>query len=394
MTSEGAQRAIHVLVIDDSAVVRQALRQLLSTEPDISVSVAGDALIADKKIRARRPDVVILDLELPRVDGLTWLRGRMATDPLPVIVCSAQVGDAALPALVALDEGALEVVPKPRLGVRDFLVSSHASLIRSIRAAASAHLVRSDPAVQVGACARRSPRAERGPDRRSGRPPECASVRRAKPREADPRVIALAASTGGPQALQAILSALAPESPPILVVQHMSGAFTGAFARRLDSLCAITVREARTDDRLEPGTALIAPGGSHLEVARPGGGELRVRLVSSPAVHGHRPSADVMFRSLARTGGARALGVLLTGMGRDGAEGLLALRRAGAHTLAESEESCVVFGMPRAAIEIGAAELSLPVREMAASIAKWAETDAPRAASAPGRVPEPGERSR
>jgi len=331
-----ARASIDVLLIDDSAVVRQAVKQLLEGEPDIRVRVAGDPQIADRKIQEQRPDVVILDLELPVMDGLTWLRRQMQLDPLPVIVCSAKLGEAAVPSILALEEGALEVIPKPSVGVREFLLESRRNLIRSIRAAGMAtvrHAAHSS-ATPTSGTARAEATCRLGPV----------------------DVIAIAASTGGPQAIQAALLAMPENCPPIVVVQHMSSAFTAAFARRLDTLAPIRVREAEHAEPLLRGTALIAPGGRHLEVAAAQSEpKLYVQLHEGPPQQGHRPSADLLFRSLARSAGSRALGVLLTGMGCDGAHGLLELRRSGAITWAEDRESCVVFGMPKAAIEAGAA---------------------------------------
>ncbi len=350
-----SERRIHVLVIDDSAVVRQAFKQVLSGESDISVSVAADPRIADRKLSEQRPDVVILDLELPVMDGLTWLRRQMQRDPLPVIVCSAQIGDAAIPSIRSLEEGALEVIPKPVVGVRDFLIESRRTLLRSIRAAHMAVL--------------RAPRdVERVfPPAPVASPPLDAKCTDARPRAL--QVVALAASTGGPQALQTLLTAMPEDCPPILVVQHMSRAFTGAFARRMNELASIEVREACAGEPLESGTALIAPGGRHLEVARDSGGSaLRTRLHDGTMQHGHRPSADLLFQSVARSCGSDAVGVLLTGMGCDGASGLLEMRRCGAETFAESSSSCVVFGMPRAAIELGAAVHVAPIDALAALV--------------------------
>ena len=348
MTQSGV---VNVLVVDDSAVVRQVLRELISSEPGMRVQVAGDPQIAESKMRRLRPDVIILDLELPVMDGLSWLRRLMAQDPLPVIVCSAQVGDAAIPAIRALEEGAIEVVTKPRLGVRDFLVESREPLLEAIRAAVGARVGLHRPC---------------GP-RPSAKPPR-AALRSGSARAvgAGERLIAIGASTGGPQALEAILSALPADSPPILIAQHMPGAFTPAFARRLDELCAISVREAADGEEVARGTALIAPGGRHLKL-RPGrpGTPYRIELDDGPTVCGHRPSVDVLFTSVAKRAGATACGVVLTGMGCDGAAGLLALRQAGAATLVESEESCVVYGMPRAALELGGAQTSLPVSDIA-----------------------------
>ncbi len=355
MTQAGV---VHVLVVDDSAVVRQVLRELIASEPGMRVQVAGDPLIAESKMRRQRPDVIILDLELPVMDGLSWLRRLMAHDPLPVIVCSAQVGDAAIPAIRALEEGAIEVVTKPRLGVRDFLVESREPLLEAIRAAVGARVALHRPCGPRPAATLPRPPARSAPGRTVG---------------LAERLIAIGASTGGPQARESILTALPADCPPILIAQHMPGAFTPAFARRLNELCQISVREASDGEEVSRGTALIAPGGRHLKL-RPGrpGPAYRVELDDGPTVCGHRPSVDVLLTSVAKRVGAHACGVVLTGMGSDGASGLLAMRQAGATTLVESEESCVVYGMPRAALELGAAQTSLPVSDIARRLCGFA----------------------
>lgn len=337
--------ALRVLVVDDSAVIRQALAQILGGE-GIVVDTAADPLIALAKMARAEPDVILLDLEMPRMDGLTFLRRLMGEHPLPVVILSSHATRGTEIALQALEEGAVEVLAKPQLGIRDFLDRSAHHLIDVVRAAARARLP-----LRLGPPSRR-PRARAAPPAPARRPaPTTPGARR----DAGCRVVALAASTGGPETLRAILSALPREVPGMVIVQHMPSHFTGAFARRLDEACRISVREAADGDWIEPGLALVAPGGLHLEVTRAGDG-LRTHLSDAPPVGRHRPSANVLFRSVARTAGADALGVILTGMGSDGAEGLLAMRRAGAATLALDEASCVVYGMPARAVEVGAVE--------------------------------------
>jgi two-component system chemotaxis response regulator CheB len=347
-----AERAgpMRVLVVDDSAVVRQALAAILS-RAGMAVAVAADPVIATEKMRRERPDAIVLDLEMPRMDGLTFLRELMARDPLPVVVCSGAIGEGGGAALQALEDGAVEIIAKPRLGVKGFLEESAGRLVDAVRAAAQARV--------------RRPRAAR-----AGAPPSAAPtpVRKAvAPVARPPKLVAVGASTGGPEAIRAILERLPPDAPPLVVVQHMPEPFTAAFARRLAETCRVEVREARDGDRVRPGLALVAPGNHHVAVRR-GGGHHRVDVVDGPLVSGHRPSVDVLFRSVARAAGAGAVGVILTGMGDDGAEGLCEMRAAGAHTIAQDEDTSVVFGMPGEAIARGAAAEVLPLGLLATAI--------------------------
>lgn len=334
---------ILVMIIDDSAVVRRTLAAVLTQAGHISVVTAADPLIAMDKMRQCRPDVIVLDLEMPRMDGLTFLRRLMAEDPVPVVVCSGLAGAGSEAALGALEQGAVEVIAKPRLAVRDFLEESSVVITDAVRAAAMAR-----------------PRLRRGPVRAASE-----SALRLAPllsglRETTDRVVAVGASTGGTEALREILEALPPDSPGHVIVQHMPEAFTRAFAGHLDASCRINVKEAADGDRLLTGRALIAPGNRHLALVR-SGAHYAVRLTDGPLVSRHRPSVDVLFRSVALAAGPNAIGVLLTGMGDDGAEGLLEMKRAGAQTIAQDEASCVVFGMPCAAIERGAVDQVLPL---------------------------------
>jgi len=342
----GGSGTLHVLVVDDSAVIRQALAQILG-EAGFTVDTAADPLIGLAKMERTRPDVILLDLEMPRMDGLTFLRRLMAEHPLPVVILSSHAERGTETALQALEVGAIDVLAKPPLGVREFLDRAAARLVEVVQAASRARLpMRLDH--------QRQPRpAPHLPERPRFLPGPRLPVAVRHPRSC--QVIALAASTGGPETLRTILSALPDDVPGLVVVQHMPRVFTGTFARRLDTVCRIAVAEAEDGEPLTPGRALIAPGGRHLEVARLGD-TLRVRLSDGPPVGRHRPSADVLFRSVARAAGAEAVGVILTGMGHDGAEGLLAMRCAGAATLAQDEASSVVFGMPASAVAAGAVQ--------------------------------------
>ena len=346
---------LRVLVVDDSAVVRQALSQILG-HAGMRVVTANDPIIAIDKMRREPPDVVVLDIEMPRMDGLTFLQKLMADRPLPVVVCSGLAGPGTEVALHALEEGAVDVVTKPRLGVKGFLEDSARRLVNVVRAAAEARV---------------RPRSARLPV--VPRLGADAVVPRRAPviRETTHKVVVVGASTGGTEALRELLEAMPPDAPGLAIVQHMPEVFTAQFAKRLDQLCRIEVKEAQTNDRLVSGRALIAPGNRHLVVRR-SGAHYFVDVVDGPPVSLHRPSVNVLFRSAAQAAGPNAVGVILTGMGDDGAAGLAELRRAGARTIAQDEATCVVFGMPKEAIAAGGVEEVLPLPRIAAQVLKWA----------------------
>ena len=341
----------HVLVIDDSAVAREVLRFLFSEEPGMSVTVAADPLVAMAQMRTRRPDVIVLDLEMPRMDGLTFLRKVMEEDPVPVVVCSGLAAAGMRGALRAVEEGAVAVVAKPKLGPRDFLHDSRVMLVDTVRGAAQARVHRRPTAASA---ARAEAGATTGP---AG--------------GGDDRVVAIGVSTGGPEALRAILEAMPPSCPGIVIVQHMPEGFTRALAERLDQLCAVEVKEACSGDVVRPGRALLAPGDRHVVLARRDP-EYVLEVRDGPLVSRHRPSVDVLFGSVAKVAGGDAVGVLLTGMGDDGAEGLLEMKRAGATTFAQDEATCVVFGMPREAILRGAVDAVFPLGDIPAAILRGA----------------------
>jgi two-component system chemotaxis response regulator CheB len=328
---------ISVLVVDDSAVVRQVMQAVLGTDPNISVSVAADPIIAFAKIAKEPPDVVITDMEMPRMDGLAFLKKIMAELPLPVVVCSGLAEKGTDLAISALALGAVEIITKPKLGVSDFLHESALTLLDSVWSAAQAKVRR-----------RVSPLPGSPPSSGKALRPIAPNIR-----VTTDKVVAIGASTGGTEALHEVLSAMPPDCPGIVIVQHMPELFTRAFADRLNKECEIQVKEAMHGDRIASGRALIAPGNRHMQVRRSGAHYL-VEVSDGPLVSRHRPSVDVLFHSVAKSVGANAVGVIMTGMGGDGAQGLLEMRQSGAQTIAQDEPSCVVFGMPKEAIKLNA----------------------------------------
>jgi two-component system chemotaxis response regulator CheB len=345
---------LRVLVVDDSAVVRQALSQILG-HAGMAVSTANDPIIAMEKMRREPPDVIVLDIEMPRMDGLTFLQKLMAERPTPVVVCSGLAGPGTEVALHALEEGAVDVVAKPRLGVKGFLEESAHRIVHVVRAAGEARVRRRPhlPTVARLDAGAVLPRRER------------------VIRETTHKVVVVGASTGGTEALRELLEAMPPDAPGIAVVQHMPEVFTAQFARRLDQTCRLEVKEAEQNDRLVSGRCLIAPGNRHLAVRR-SGALYFADVLDGPPVSLHRPSVDVLFRSAAQAAGQNAVGVILTGMGDDGAEGLAELHAAGARTIAQDEATCVVFGMPKEAIARGGVDEVLPLQRIAPQILQWA----------------------
>jgi two-component system chemotaxis response regulator CheB len=347
-------RPLNVLVVDDSATVRQVLMAVLSEKRGFRVTVAADPLIAIDKMKRFPPDVILLDLEMPRMDGMTFLRKIMSENPLPVVICSGLTGPRTEAAIRALEIGAVDIITKPKIGIRGFLEESAVLLEDAVRAAATAKLRNSRP---------RRARSLGNNTADVVLPPV---IHQATVEHRD-QIVAIGASTGGTEALLQILAQMPEGCPGIVAVQHMPEGFTSAFARRLDGVCRIEVREASHGDRVVPGRAYIAPGNRHMLVHRIGSGYfLEVR--EGPLVSRHRPSVNVLFRSVAQAAGASALGILMTGMGDDGADGLLEMKQAEALTIAQDEASCVVFGMPREAILRGAVDEILPLSRIPSAI--------------------------
>jgi two-component system, chemotaxis family, protein-glutamate methylesterase/glutaminase len=350
---------LRVLVVDDSAMVRQVMQAILSTNRMVKVTVAADPLIAWGKMQKDPPDVVITDLEMPRMDGVTFIRKIMAEMPTPVVVCSGLAARGTELALRALEEGAVEVITKPKVGVRDFLHESAVTLLDAVWSASHAQIARrSRPALRPTA---HTPAPRLTADAILPRKNKSHSA------AAHTGVIAVGASTGGTEALRVLLAALPVDCPPVVIVQHMPEVFTRAFADRLNRECAIEIQEARDGDLLQTGRALIAPGNRHMLVDR-SGGELVARIIDGPLVSRHRPSVDVLFRSVATCVGAKAVGVIMTGMGDDGAQGLYEMKEAGADTIAQDEATSIVFGMPKSAISCGAVDIVVPLEQIASAV--------------------------
>lgn len=343
-------KKIKVLIVDDSAVVRQVLGSVLAADPAIEVlAAAADPIFAMEKMRIAWPDVIVLDVEMPRMDGISFMKKIMSERPTPVVICSTLTEKGAETTMQALAAGAVSIVTKPKIGLKRFLEDSSSDIVGAVKEAAHANVRRISAAMQPLKVA---PKLTADAVLSAG-----AGQAMAQTTE---RIVAIGTSTGGTQALEAVLTALPRVCPGIVIVQHMPEKFTEAFANRLDGLCQVDVKEASNNDRVLPGRALIAPGGKHM-VLRRSGAQYFVEVLDGPLVNRHRPSVDVLFRSVAKVAGKNALGIIMTGMGDDGAAGLLEMRQANARTVAQDEASCVVFGMPKEAIKRGAAEKVVPL---------------------------------
>jgi two-component system chemotaxis response regulator CheB len=353
---------IKVMIVDDSALVRQVVAQALAADPGIEViGTAADPLFALQKMKMLWPDVLVIDIEMPRMDGISFLKKIMAERPTPVVVCSSLAENGAQASFAALAAGAVAIITKPKLGLKSFLEDSSNDIVQAVRSAARANL----RALGGGAGAA------------INRPKLSADVmlspggNRALERTTD-QVVAIGTSTGGTQALEAVLTRLPATALGIVIVQHMPEKFTAMFAERLHGLCQIEVREARHGDRVIPGRALIAPGGRHMMLKR-NGAQYVVDVADGPLVNRHKPSVDVLFRSVAKFAGANALGIIMTGMGDDGARGLQEMHAAGARTIAQDEASCVVFGMPKEAIKLGAADQVMALEQIPGAIVGYGQ---------------------
>lgn len=351
-------KEIRVLVVDDSAVVRQVMTSILDAAPGIRViGAAPDPIFAMERMRREWPDVITLDVEMPRMDGVTFLKQLMAERPTPVIICSSLTQAGAETTMQALAAGAVSIIPKPTVGLKAFLQDSTSELVAAVRAAARANL-----RALAGA---RQPVSPAVPPKQSADallpPPTQAMAQTTE------RLVAIGTSTGGTQALEVLLTSLPRVCPGLVIVQHMPEKFTASFSERLNKVCEIEVLEARDGQRVISGRALIAPGGKHMLLKR-SGAQYQVEVRDGPPVNRHRPSVDVLFRSVARYAGKNAMGIIMTGMGDDGARGLKEMHDTGAYTLAQDEATCVVYGMPKEAVKLGAVDRSLPLNALAGAL--------------------------
>lgn len=351
------KKEIKVLVVDDSAVVRDALSKIINADPRLKViATASDPFIAAKKIAKETPDVITLDVEMPRMDGLSFLKKIMSQHPFPVVIISSLTEAGTRTGIKALEYGAVEIITKPKMSTRTFFEESSLRICDAIRAASVAKLKRLNPGRSVSM---------------KVRPKLSADV--VVPRSArsmiktTESVVVVGASTGGTEALRIFLQSLPTDAPGIVIVQHMPEKFTTSFAERLDSICQISVKEAEDGDPVMPGRALIAPGNKHTLLKR-SGARYQVEVKDGDLVNRHRPSVDVLFTSTARYAGSNAVGMIMTGMGDDGARGLLEMKQAGAYTVAQDEASCVVYGMPREAVALGGVDKVLPLDKMSGEL--------------------------
>ena len=349
-----------VLIVDDSAVVRQTLTSILETDPQVEVmGSASDPFFAAKKIQSEVPDVITLDIEMPRMDGLTFLKKIMSQHPIPVVVISSLTAEGTETGMKALEFGAVEIITKPQMNTKQFIEESRIRICDAVKAAALSKIKRkayTELAVQPKLSADAVIPVSKTPT---------AMLKTTE------TVVAVGASTGGTDALQTFLQGMPLDCPGIVIVQHMPEFFTRSFANRLNDICQITVKEAENGDTVIRGRALIAPGNHHMLLKR-SGARYYVEVKEGPLVNRHRPSVDVLFRSTARYAGKNAIGVIMTGMGDDGAKGLFEMKEAGASTIAQDEKTCVVFGMPNEAIKLGAADKVLPLDQIAANVIKFA----------------------
>ncbi|MBI1912709.1 MAG: chemotaxis response regulator protein-glutamate methylesterase [Deltaproteobacteria bacterium] len=346
------QKKLKVLIVDDSAVIRRTLAAIISADPHLEViGTASDPFIAADRIREEIPDVITLDVEMPRMDGITFLHKMMSQHPIPAVIISSLTESGSATALKALEYGAVEIIQKPQQGTKQFLEEAHVIVCDAIKAAAVAKLKKAG--TELNNHLIRLVHAEQ-------------TFSQAMLQTTD-KVIAVGASTGGTEAIRAFLQAMPPDAPGIVIVQHMPEKFTASFAKHLDSICKITVKEAHDHDSVIRGRALIAPGNRHMLLNR-SGARYYVEVKDGPLISRHRPSVDLLFRSVAKYAGMNAVGVIMTGMGDDGAKGMLEMKEAGSYNIAQDEESCIVFGMPKEAIKLGAADIVVPLNKIASKV--------------------------
>lgn len=355
-----------VLVVDDSAVIRQVMTEILKGDSTLELDAAvADPIFAMKRMEINWPDVIVLDVEMPRMDGITFLKKIMADHPTPVVMCSTLTATGTETALEAMAAGAIDIITKPKMGAKAHLLEVNKTILNVIKSASKArnlhHLksgasARSKTSVKATSAVAKKLSADAVLDKSTTAMTQTTE-----------NIVAIGTSTGGTQALEVVLTALPKVCPGIVVVQHMPEKFTAAFAARLNSICEVEVREAKNKDRVLPGVVLIAPGGKHMTLKR-SGAQYLVEVRDGPLVNRHRPSVDVLFRSVAKFAGKNALGIIMTGMGDDGARGLLEMREAGSPTLGQNEATCIVYGMPKEAFNLGAVESEIDLENIASKI--------------------------
>lgn len=349
---------IKVMVIDDSALVRQTLCEIINSDPQIEVvCTASDPIMAAERLRSVVPDVITLDVEMPRMDGLTFLQKLMSQHPIPVVMCSSLAENGSETALKALEYGAVDIITKPKLGTKQFIEESRVRICDAIKGAAAARLT----PLKVTRTMMKEVSPKYTADVIMEKPNSKAMIQTTE------KVVVVGASTGGTEALRVFLEMLPEDTPGIVIVQHMPENFTAAFAKRLDSICRVTVKEAQDNDTVVRGRALIAPGNHHALLKR-SGARYYVEIKDGPLVSRHRPSVDVLFRSAARYAGKNAVGVIMTGMGDDGAHGMKEMFEAGASTIAQDEATCVVYGMPHEAVKLGGVNKITALQNIAAEV--------------------------
>jgi len=355
-------KKINVFIVDDSALIRQVLTQLLATDPLIHcIGTAVDPIFALQKMAKQWPDVIILDIEMPRMDGITFLKKIMAERPTPVVMCSTLTETGATTTMQALSAGAVDIISKPKIGVKGFFLEESSMVLDAIKSAAKANLKR---LMNRPSCVKKIAHI---PDKSITNTNRITHI----PSNTT-RLIAIGTSTGGTQALETILKVLPTHCPGIVIVQHMPEKFTYAFAQRLDAICELKVKEAEQGDRIEPGLALIAPGSHHMVVKRHGN-HYQVHIKEGPLVSRHRPSVDVLFKSVRKAAANNAMGIIMTGMGSDGANGLLEMYKAGAYTIAQDEKTCIVYGMPKEAVNRDAVVKTVALQDISGEIINFSK---------------------
>lgn len=357
-----SNKKINVLIVDDSAVIRQVMSEIMENDKDLDTDSAADPIFAMRHMEKKWPDVIVLDVEMPRMDGLTFLRKIMAERPTPVVMCSTLTTSGAKTTLDALSAGAIDVIAKPKMKAKTLLIEENKRILDVIKSAARAkNLKKSAMAISAKAIQPIKPKYNADAVISKGTRPILQST---------DKIVAIGTSTGGTQALEVVLKSLPVDCPGIVVVQHMPEKFTKAFAERLNNICTVSVCEGKNGQEILKGQVIISPGGQHMTIARRGSG-YTVEVIGGPLVNRHKPSVDVLFRSVAKFAGKNALGIIMTGMGDDGARGLKEIRETGAHTIGQDEATCIVYGMPNEAFKAGAVEKQVPLGNIAAEIASF-----------------------